>query len=83
MLQAFWESIGTKLAELFRVHTGWAVHQLSHSALTHAAEDGTNLPLLLARCWHASVRLLERYARPGTEVVARQLAEPDPARRRP
>jgi hypothetical protein len=54
-----------------------------HSALTHAAEDGTNLPLLLARSRHASVRSLERSARPGPEAVARHLAETDPARRRP
>jgi integrase len=53
-----------------------------HSALTHAAEDGTNLPLLLARSRHASVRSLERYARPGPEAVARHLAQTDPARRR-
>jgi integrase/recombinase XerD len=53
------------------------------SALTHAAEDGTNLPLLLARSRHASVRSLERFARPGPEAVAHHLAETDPARRRP
>ena len=38
-----------RAAELFRVRTRWTLHQLRHSALTHAAEDGTNLPLLLAR----------------------------------
>jgi hypothetical protein len=59
-----------RAAELFRVRTGWTLHQLRHSALTHAAEDGTNLPLLLARSRHASVRSLERYARPGPEAVA-------------
>jgi integrase len=72
-----------RAAELFRVRTGWTLHQLRHSALTHAAEDGTNLPMLLARSRHASVRSLERYARPGPEAVARRLAETDPARRRP
>jgi integrase len=72
-----------RAAELFQAHTGWTLHQLRHSALTHAAEDGTNLPLLLARSRHASVRSLERYARPGPEAVARHLAENDPARRRP
>jgi integrase/recombinase XerD len=72
-----------RAAELFRVGTGWTLHQLRHSALTHAAEDGTNLPLLLARSRHASVRSLERYARPGPEAVARHLAQTDPARRRP
>ena len=36
-----------------------------------------------ARSRHASVRSLERYARPGPEAVARHLAQTDPARRRP
>ena len=72
-----------RAAELFHAETGWTLHQLRHSELTHAAEDGTNLPLLLARSWHASVRSLERYARPGPEAVARHLAETNPACRRP
>jgi integrase/recombinase XerD len=71
-----------RAADLFASSTGWTLHQLRHSALTHAAEDGTNLPTLLARSRHASVRSLERYARPGPEAVARAVAEADPARRR-
>jgi integrase/recombinase XerD len=67
-----------RAAELFRVCTGWTLHQLRHSALTHAAEDGTNLPLLLARSRHASVRSLERYAHPGPEAAARHLAGTPP-----
>jgi integrase/recombinase XerD len=35
-----------RAAELFRARTGWTLHQLRHSALTHAAEDGTNLPMM-------------------------------------
>jgi integrase len=31
-----------RAAELFHAETGWTLHQLRHSALTHAAEDGTN-----------------------------------------
>jgi len=31
---------------------------IAHSALTHAAEDGTNTPMLLARSRHASIRSL-------------------------
>src|SRR5207237_2951396 len=42
----------------------------------------TNTPTLLARSRHASVRSLERYARPGPEVVARHVAATDPAARR-
>jgi integrase len=72
-----------RAAELFSdVTGGWTLHQLRHSALTHAAEDGTNTPILLARSRHASVRSLERYARPGPEAVARHVAEHDPLRRR-
>ncbi|MET9686977.1 hypothetical protein ABZY81_00645 [Streptomyces sp. NPDC006514] len=52
------------------------------SALTHDAERGTSTPLLLARPRHASVRSLERYARPGVDSVARNVAERDPAARR-
>jgi integrase len=72
-----------RAAELFSgTSPGSTLHQLRHSALTHAAEDGTNTPILLARSRHASVRSLERYARPGPEAVARYVAEHDPARRR-
>jgi integrase/recombinase XerD len=79
-----------RAAELFTTATrplsegdGWVLHQLRHSALTHEAEDDTNTPMLLARSHHASVRSLERYARPGPEAVARYVAGRDPAARRP
>jgi len=72
---------GATLAEPGGVH-GWTLHQLRHSMLTHEAEDGTNTPTLLARSRHASVRSLERYARPGPEAVARHVAATDPAARR-
>jgi integrase/recombinase XerD len=67
--------------ELEELH-GWTLHQLRHSLLTHEAEDGTSTPMLLARSRHASVRSLERYARPGPEAVARHVARTDPAARR-
>jgi integrase/recombinase XerD len=67
--------------ELGELH-GWTLHQLRHSLLTHEAEDGTSTPMLLARSRHASVRSLERYARPGPEAVARHVASTDPAARR-
>lgn len=38
--------------------------------------------MLLARSRHASVRSLERYARPGVDAVARHVASRDPAARR-
>ena len=61
---------------------GWTLHQLRHSALTHDAESGTSTVMLLARSRHASVRSLERYARPGVDAVARHVAGRDPAARR-
>jgi integrase/recombinase XerD len=71
-----------RAAHLFHQTTGWTLHQLRHSALTHEAEDGTNTPMLLARSRHASVRSLERHARPSPEAVARHVAQRDPAVRR-
>ncbi|MFD3442607.1 PmrA [Streptomyces sp. NPDC058685] len=38
--------------------------------------------MLLARSRHASVRSLERYARPGVDAVAALVAQRDPAARR-
>ncbi|MFI9561639.1 tyrosine-type recombinase/integrase [Nonomuraea endophytica] len=71
----------TDVAEL-ELRGGWTLHQLRHSALTHEAEAGTNMPTLLARSRHASVRSLERYARPGVDAVADHVADRDPAARR-
>jgi integrase len=67
-----------RAAELFTDQTGCTLHQLRHSALTHA-EDGT--PMLMARSRHKSVASLAKYAKPSPEAVARLLAEQDPARR--
>ncbi|MFB7555237.1 MULTISPECIES: tyrosine-type recombinase/integrase [Streptomyces] len=61
---------------------GFTLHRLRHSALTHDAERGTSTPMLLARSRHASVRSLERYARPGVDAVAAHVAGGDPAARR-
>ncbi|MFI9597735.1 tyrosine-type recombinase/integrase [Nonomuraea sp. NPDC052265] len=69
----------TDAAEL-AMRGGWTLHQLRHSALTHEAEDGTNTPALLARSRHASVRSLERYARPGVDAVADHVARRDPSK---
>lgn len=72
---------GATAGDIEQLH-GWTLHQLRHSLLTHEAEDGTSTPMLLARSRHASVRSLERYARPGPEAVARHVAATDPAARR-
>lgn len=63
-------------------NTGWTLHQLRHSALTHLAEDGVNLPLLMAKSGHQNLRSLQRYARPGADAVAAMTAAHDPTRRR-
>lgn len=76
-----------RAAELFEAHTAdlpggpWTLHQLRHTALTHAAEDGANTPLLMAMSGHTSIRSLAKYARPSAEAVGRWRAEVDPARR--
>jgi integrase len=69
-------------AALFKAASGGrTLHQLRHSALTHAAEDGVSTPMLMARSGHTSVRSLARYARVSAEALARHQAEHDPARR--
>ena len=72
-----------RAAEVFKAASGGAtLHQLRHSALTHLAEDGVPLPLLMAKSRHESLRTLQRYARPSVESVARLTADHDLARRR-
>jgi integrase/recombinase XerD len=73
-----------RAAELFEHATAplATLHQLRHSAPTHDAENGTNTAMLLARSRHASMRSLERYARPGPEALARHAATTNPATRR-
>jgi site-specific recombinase XerD len=72
-----------RAAELFTHYSGGAtLHQLRHSALTHLAEDGVSTPLLMAKSRHASVRSLQRYARPSQQAVAQLTAQHDPNRRR-
>jgi integrase len=61
---------------------GRTLHQLRHSALTHAAEDGVSTPMLMARSGHTSVTSLVKYARVSAEALARHQAARDPARRR-
>ena len=36
--------------------TGWTLHQSRHSALTHLAENDVQLPLLMAKSRHRSLR---------------------------
>ena len=69
-------------AELLAAQTGWTLHQFRHSALTHLAEADVQLPLLMAKSRHRSLRTLQRYARPGPDAVAALTAAHDPSRRR-
>ncbi len=72
-----------RAAEIFHGASGGAtLHHLRHAALTHLAEEGVPTVLLMAKSRHASLRTLQRYARPSVEAVARLTAEHDPARRR-
>jgi integrase/recombinase XerC/integrase/recombinase XerD len=59
----------------------WTLHQLRHSALTHAAEEGANTSTLLSYSGHTSVASLARYARVSPEALARWQARRDPQRR--
>ena len=61
---------------------GWTLHDLRHSALTHAAENGANTGTLLAYSGHASVASLARYARVSPDALTRWQARRDPRRRR-
>jgi integrase len=71
-----------RAAQAFSQATGWTLHQLRHSALTHLAEDGVPLPLLMAKSRHESLKTLQRYVRPSADAVAALTAAHDPLRRR-
>jgi integrase/recombinase XerC/integrase/recombinase XerD len=72
-----------RAAELFtQAAGGWTLHDLRHSALTHAAEDGMPTPMLMTKSGHASIRTLSRYSRPSVDALARWQDNLDPASRR-
>jgi integrase len=72
-----------RAAEVFSAAApGRTLHQLRHSAITHLAEAGVPLPLLMAKSRHESLRTLQRYARPSVDAVAALTAAHDPAARR-
>ncbi len=69
--------------ELFAAAAGGAtLHQLRHSALTHAAEEGANTATLMAYSGHTSVASLAKYARVSAEALGTWQAGRDPASRR-
>lgn len=72
-----------RAAEIFKdVSGGATLHSLRHSAISHLAEEGVPLPLLMAKSRHESLKTLQRYARPSVEAVAALTAAHDSARRR-
>ncbi|MBF6273163.1 site-specific integrase [Nocardia nova] len=77
-----------RAAELFETHTAgyddgpYTLHQLRHSRLTHAAEQGASTPVLMKLSGHTSVRSLAKYARVSDEGLRRYQADSDPAGRR-
>ncbi|MFI7523999.1 tyrosine-type recombinase/integrase [Nocardia salmonicida] len=78
-----------RAAELFEEHTAafeggpyTLLHQLRHSRLTHAAEQGASTPVLMKLSGHTSVRSLAKYARVSDEGLRRFQADSDPAARR-
>ncbi len=71
-----------RAAELFTLASGGGtLHQLRHSRLTHLAEDGVQLPILMAKSRHTSLTSLAIYAKPTFDAVAAATAALDPARR--
>jgi site-specific recombinase XerD len=72
-----------RAAEIFHeASSGWTLHQLRHSRLTHLAEQGIQLPILLAKSRHTSLSSLQIYAQPTFDAVAAATAALDPHRRR-
>jgi integrase len=61
---------------------GWTLHQLRHSRLTHLAEAGVGLPMLMSRSRHTSQASLAIYAKPTFDAIAAATAALDPDRRR-
>jgi hypothetical protein len=71
-----------RAAQLFRdAPGGWTLHQLRHSRLTHVAEAGVQLPILMAKSRHTSLISLAVYAQPTFDAVAAATAPLDPDRR--
>ncbi len=61
----------------------WTLHQLRHSALTHAAEAGAPTSTLLAYSGHTSVASLARYARVSPGRPRPLAGNPRPRRQTP
>ena len=78
---AGWQAAETAAARAARTGDatgGWTLHQLRHSRLTHLAEAGVGLPMLMTKSRHTSLASLAIYAKPTFDAVAAAL---DPDRR--
>jgi integrase/recombinase XerC len=74
------EQLTTVLAEITSSHigtSGWDLHDLRHSRLTHAGEDGATDTDLMNLSGHADRRTLQRYLTPSKEGTHRRLDEID------
>ncbi|WP_239476518.1 tyrosine-type recombinase/integrase [Nocardia arizonensis] len=77
-----------RAATVFEEHTAqmtrgpFTLHQLRHSRLTHAAEQGASTPMLMTLSGRTSVRSLTKYAKVSAEALGRWQARTDPATRR-
>jgi len=72
-----------RAAQIFTTASGgWTLHQLRHSRLTHLAEAGVGLPMLMSKSRHTSLISLAIYAKPTFDAVAAATAALDPDRRR-
>lgn len=60
----------------------WDFHQLRYTALTQAAEQGTNTSIMLAYSGHSSVQSLARYTKVSPAALAAWQQQRDPAARR-
>lgn len=54
--------------------TGWSLHELRTSSLTHSAEDGASGPLLQGLSGHRDAKSLARYVQPSSSTL-RELAD--------
>lgn len=71
-----------RAAEVFKTTSGgWTLHQLRHSRLTHLAEAGVALPMLMTKSRHTSLGSLAIYAKPTFDAMAAATAALDPDRR--
>ncbi|MGY1869982.1 MULTISPECIES: site-specific integrase [Nocardia] len=64
--------------------TGWDLHELRHSGLTHLGESGASLLELMAKSRHRRPENLRRYVKPSPQAMRdlTALLGPDTDRRR-